>query len=86
MSAADDSADLDAAFVEEELKRLEPLGWSAPQILLSGSSAVLWGNPIRRGPTWHIRMTRSPEGGPERLVADPHRIHRPKLGTIPRRN
>lgn len=34
-----------------------------------GSSAVLWGNPIRRGPTWHIRMTRSPEGGPERLVA-----------------
>ena len=44
-------------------------GWSAPQLFCRGSSAVLWGNPIRRGPTWHIRMTRSPEGGPERLVA-----------------
>ena len=40
-----------------------------------GSRAVLWGNPIRQGPTWHIRLTRaaadpfSQRPGPERLVA-----------------
>jgi hypothetical protein len=38
------------------------------------SRAVLWGNPIRRGSTWHIRLTRSSNPyveppGPERLVA-----------------
>jgi hypothetical protein len=33
------------------------------------SSSVLWGNPIRTGPTWHIRLTTSSQPGPERLVA-----------------
>jgi hypothetical protein len=40
-----------------------------------GSRAVLWGNPIRRGPTWRIRLTRAAVNpyierpGLERLVA-----------------
>jgi hypothetical protein len=40
-----------------------------------GSRAVLWGNPIRRPPTWRIRLTSSTADpfinrpGPERLVA-----------------
>ena len=33
------------------------------------SHAALWGNPIRSGATWHIRMTSSSSAGPERLVA-----------------
>jgi hypothetical protein len=33
------------------------------------SNAVLWGNPIRKGATWHIRLTHSAGPGPERLVA-----------------
>ena len=32
------------------------------------SSSVLWGNPIRQGRTWHIRLTHSSQPGPERLV------------------
>jgi hypothetical protein len=35
----------------------------------SNSRSVLWGNPIRRGSTWRIRLTRSSEPGAERLVA-----------------
>jgi hypothetical protein len=40
----------------------------------NGSRSVLWGNPIRRGSTWHIRLTRAANPyterpGPERLVA-----------------
>ncbi len=33
------------------------------------SRVVLWGNPIRRGPTWHIFKSRSPDPGPETRVA-----------------
>jgi hypothetical protein len=33
------------------------------------SSSVLWGNPIRKGRTWHIRLTAASQSGPERLVA-----------------
>jgi hypothetical protein len=31
--------------------------------------SALWGNPIRQGSTWRIRLTHSFEPGPERLVA-----------------
>ena len=34
-----------------------------------GSNLVLWGNPIRRGPTWRIRSSHSVYPGPERLSA-----------------
>ena len=33
------------------------------------SRDVLWGNPIRKAPTWQIRLTHSFQPGPERLVA-----------------
>lgn len=36
--------------------------------LCRGSSAVLWGNPIRRGETWRIRSTRSMSPAGQRLV------------------
>ncbi len=35
----------------------------------AGRRTVLWGNPIRRGATWHIRLSHSFTPGPERLVA-----------------
>jgi hypothetical protein len=33
------------------------------------SDSVLWGNPIRKSSTWHVRLTHSAESGPEQLVA-----------------
>jgi hypothetical protein len=35
----------------------------------SGRQTVLWGNPIRRGATWRIRLSHSFTPGPERLAA-----------------
>ena len=35
----------------------------------SGRQTILWGNPIRRGRTWRIRVSHSFTPGPERLAA-----------------
>lgn len=35
----------------------------------SGRQTILWGNPIRRGRTWRIRLSHSFTPGPERLAA-----------------
>ena len=35
----------------------------------SGRRTILWGNPIRRGPTWRIRLSHSFTPGRERLAA-----------------
>ena len=35
----------------------------------SGGQTILWGNPIRTGRTWRIRLSHSFAPGPERLAA-----------------
>lgn len=35
----------------------------------AGRRTILWGNPIRRGRTWRIRLSHSFTPGPERLAA-----------------